>query len=99
LKSFSITARDRRINYIKEKLNSTKPSLTRPIPVTTYEAQMQSTESSMKKDELVLVIESLVGSLNETNRPQFQRLKSKRKDELLVILQQVRDIIGGKETD
>ena len=99
LKSFSITAQTRRINYIKAKLNSTKPLITRPIPITTDEAQMQSAESSMKKEELILVIESLIGSLNETNRPQFQGLKSKRKDELLVILQQVRDLTVGNETD
>ena len=99
MKSFSITARAQRINYIKAKLNSTKPLITRPIPITTDEAQMQSAESSMKKEELILVIESLIGSLNETNRPQFLGLKSKRKDELLVILQQVRDLTVGNETD
>lgn len=99
MKSFSITAQARRINYIKEKLNSTKPLTTRPIPITTDEAQIQSSESSMKKEELILVIGSLIGSLNETNRSQFQGLKSKRKDELLAILQQVRDLTDGNEID
>lgn len=99
MKSFSITARAQRINYIKEKLSSIKPLVTRPIPITIDEAQVQSAESSMKKEELILVIESLIGSLNETNCPQFQGLKSKRKDELLVILQQVRDLTNGNETN
>ena len=67
MKSFSKIAQDRRINYIKEKFNSTKPSFTRPIPITINDVRMQSAESSMKKEELVLVIESLIGSLNETN--------------------------------
>jgi len=39
-----------------------------PIPVTFNKVQLQSTESLMKKEELIFVIETLVGSLNETNR-------------------------------
>ncbi|CAG8679299.1 8646_t:CDS:1, partial [Scutellospora calospora] len=69
-------------------LNSKKPLITNPIPVTIDEEQIQSAESSMKKEELILVIESLIGTLNDANKPQFKGLKSKRKDELLVILQQ-----------
>ena len=101
MKSFSITAQARRINYIKEKLLSlTKSSrFCRPIPVTIEEVQSQSSESSMKKEELIIVIETLIGSLNETNRPQFQGLKSKRKDELLIILQQVRDLYNSNEIE
>ena len=53
----------------------------------------------MKKEELIFIIESLVGSLNETNRSQFQGLKSKKKDELLVILQQVQDLINLTNSD
>ncbi|CAG8671991.1 10270_t:CDS:1, partial [Racocetra fulgida] len=60
-----------------------------PISVTVDEEQIQSEESSMKKKELIVVIESLIGSLNETNRPQFRRLKIKKKEDLLIILQQV----------
>ena len=52
-----------------------------------------------EKKELILIIESLIGSLNDTNLPQFQGLKSKRKDELLVILQEVRDLTNGNETN
>jgi hypothetical protein len=100
MKKFSITARARRINYIKEKLTLTKPSgFFRPIPVTFNEMQLQSAESSMKKEELIVVIETLIGSLNETNRIQFQGLKSKRKDELLVILQQIRDLLNMTNSD
>ncbi len=51
----------------------------------------------MKKKELILVIESLIRSLNETNLPQLQGLKSKRKDELLIILQQVWDLASDNE--
>ncbi|CAG8824723.1 34595_t:CDS:2, partial [Racocetra persica] len=44
MKTFSITARAWRINYIKEKLNSKKPLVSHPIPVTVDEEQMQSEE-------------------------------------------------------
>jgi len=73
-------------------LSSTKPSRFRPIPVTADEAVLQVAESSMTKDELIVVIDSLIASLNETNRPQFRGLKSKKKEDLLIILQQVRDL-------
>ena len=69
MKSFSITAQAQRINYIKEKLSLKKPLVTRSIPVIIDEAQIQSAESSMKKEELILVIESLIRSLNDTNLP------------------------------
>ncbi|CAG8851327.1 32687_t:CDS:1, partial [Racocetra persica] len=55
-------------------------------------------ESSMKKKELIVVIESLIGSLNETNQPQFRELKAKKKEDLLIILQ-VRDLINNNEMD
>ncbi|CAG8622064.1 10197_t:CDS:2 [Funneliformis caledonium] len=97
LKSFSITAQGQLIKYIKEKLSSTKLLVTRPISVTIDKVQIQSAEHSMKKEKLILVIESLIRSLNKTNLSQLQGLKSKRKDELLIILQQVRDLAIGNE--
>ena len=49
----------------------------------------------MSKSEIILIIQSLIGSLNETNHPQFKGLASKSKEELLSILQQVKDIHSG----
>ena len=46
----------------------------------------------MTNKELILVIESLIGTLNEVNLPQFKGLKFKKKDELLLILQQVKEL-------
>ncbi|CAG8729774.1 5081_t:CDS:2, partial [Cetraspora pellucida] len=99
MKSFSTIAQAQHINYINEKLNSKKPLINKPIPITADEEQVQLAESSMKKKELILVIESLIGSLNDTNRSQFKGLKSKKKDELLVILQQVRELTNNNEAD
>jgi len=99
LKLFSITAQAQHINYIKEKFSFIKPLITRPIPVTIDEVQIQLAEYSMKKEELILVIKSLIRSLNETNLPQLQGLKSKKKDKLLIILQQVQDLASDNETN
>ena len=93
MKSFTSLARARRIDYIKEKLvGSTMSSRITPIPITVEEDERQSTESLMSKKELMSIIQSLIGSLNEVNRPQFKGLATKKKDDLLLILQQVRDL-------
>jgi hypothetical protein len=62
------------INYIKEKLISKKPlGITHPISVTTEEEEKQSEESSMSNRELILVIEPLIGTLNEINLPKWKK--------------------------
>ncbi|CAG8565947.1 6572_t:CDS:2 [Cetraspora pellucida] len=72
---------------------------TRHISVTLNEEQLQLAESSLKKEKIIFTIETLIGSLNEANRPQFKELKSKQKDELLIILQQVRDLYNATNAD
>jgi hypothetical protein len=49
----------------------------------------------MSNKELILVIWSLIGSLSETNHPQFKGIASKKRGELLLILQQIKDIHNG----
>ncbi|CAG8547406.1 5126_t:CDS:2 [Cetraspora pellucida] len=102
MKSFSYKARMQRISYIKSKfdlpiINSSE--LIWPIPVTFDEAQLQLAETSLKKEEIIFTIETLIGSLNEAKRPQFRGLKSKKKDELLTILQQLRDLHNMTNAD
>jgi hypothetical protein len=101
MKSFSSTAKAHRVDFIKEKLGSIKPSriITRIIPITLEEEEKQSSENSMSNRELILIIQSLIGSLNETNHSQFKGLASKKKEELLLILQQVKDIHNGAEVE
>ncbi|RIB03899.1 hypothetical protein C2G38_2223810 [Gigaspora rosea] len=79
MKSFSNKAQAQRINYIKGKFGLIKSEPTRSIPVTFDEAQLQSSESSLKKEEIVFAIENLIGSLNEAKRPQFRGLRTKKK--------------------
>ena len=85
-------------SYIKEKLSSKKQmGVAHPIPVTAEEEEKQLTEKFMSKKKLLLIIQTLLGSLNEANRPQFKGIKSKSKDDLLSILQQVKDIHNGND--
>jgi hypothetical protein len=100
MKSFTSLAQASRIDYIKKKLSSKEQmGVTHLIPVTADEEEKQSTESSMSKKELLSVIQTLLGSLNEANHPQFKRIKSKSKDELLSILQQVKDLYNGNDNN
>ena len=100
MKTFSSTAHFYRQNFIKKKLTSDKLPNTRPIPVTIEEEEKQSAVSSMSNNDLICIIQTLIESLNEANRPQFKGLKSKRKDELLQIFQRVQDLHNGiDETD
>jgi len=93
MKSFTNLAQDLCINFIKEKIISGKSSgIICPIPVTAEEEMKQSDEKSLSKNELLSVIQTLIGSLDQSNRPQLQGLKTKNKDQLLIILQQVQDI-------
>ncbi len=100
MKTFTFTAQALRINYIKEKLGSKKSSgIFRPIPVTVDEDEKYSAEQLMSRKELLNVIQVLVRSLNEANRPQFKNLSTKRKDELLLILQQLKDTQNDGELE
>ena len=100
MKSFTSLAQASRINYIKEKLSFKKPmGATHLIPVTIEEEEKQLTESSMSREGLLLTIQTLLGSLNEANRPQFKGIKSKSKDDLLSILQQVKELHNGNDSN
>jgi len=51
----------------------------------------------MKRTELLNVIRSLVGSLNEVDRPQPKGIRSKGNDDSLLILQQVKDLYNRSD--
>jgi hypothetical protein len=100
MKLFSSTACNRRQDYIKGKLSLNKSSEKfHPIPVTLEEEEKQSAANSLTKDELLHVIETLIGSLNETDRPQFRGLRTKSKTHLLSIFQKVQDLHNGNDID
>ncbi|CAG8747255.1 1944_t:CDS:1, partial [Dentiscutata heterogama] len=102
MRSFSHKAQMQRISYIKNKfdlpiINSSE--LIWPIPVTFDKVQLQLAKTSLKKEEIIFTIETLIESLNEAKRPQFRGLISKKKDELLTILQQLRDLHNMTNAD
>lgn len=98
MKSFSSSAQVLRIKYIEEKLTSNKLSrIIRPIPVTVTEEESQLTESSLTNREIILMIQSLVSSLDESVRPQIKSLNTKKKDDLLLILHQVQNLHNNSE--
>ena len=71
-----IKENEQTINRLEEgnnKLKAEKEKLNKEL----IEEEKQSEESSMTNRELILVIESLIGTLNEINLPQFKGLKSK----------------------
>ena len=49
------------------------------IPVTIDEEANQSTECSISIKELLSIIQTLLGSLNETNRPRFEWINQRIK--------------------
>ena len=87
MKSFTSLAWTCQVDYIKEKLTGSTRSfrITCHIPITVEEDERQSTESSMLNKELISIIQSLVGSLNEANHPQFKGLATKKKDDWLIV--------------
>jgi hypothetical protein len=100
MKSFSLIAKSYRIEFIKQKLGLTNSSkTTHIIPVTVEEEKRLLSENSMTNKKLISVIQSLTESLNETNRPQFKGLASKKKDELLLILQEVKNLHNNINND
>lgn len=93
LKDFSNLAKKARQEYIIEVFykKRTSPSF-RPIPVTRQEAIAQENEINMTRIEILRKIESLLEQMNESIRKQYHGIGSKKKSELLIILQEVRNL-------
>ncbi|RIB16872.1 hypothetical protein C2G38_2188862 [Gigaspora rosea] len=93
LKDFSNLACERRIKLINETFKSSKSnSSPRPIPITAQEAAAAMDEKNMTKKELLAIINSLLNSINTSDRPSYRGLPQKTNAELLEILQSIRDL-------
>ncbi|CAI2197696.1 9703_t:CDS:1, partial [Funneliformis geosporum] len=64
-----------------------------PIPITCREANLQQSETSLTKCEILTIINSLILSLNDLDQLRFQSLSSKSHDNLLNILQEIKNIL------
>ncbi|RIB06741.1 hypothetical protein C2G38_2147907 [Gigaspora rosea] len=97
---FSEIARMKRIEFIKAKLIEKTPlGIWRPIPVTCEEAELQKSESSLKKSQILSIINSLTPSLGDLDRSRFRGLSNKSREDLVDILQEIRNILAGNSID
>jgi len=95
MERFSEIARMKRIEFIKAKLiKKTSLGIWHPIPVTCEEADLQKTEGSLKKVEILSIINSLTPFLGDLDRSRFRGLSSKSRADLVNILQEVRNILA-----
>lgn len=98
LKNFSDLACERRIEFINNTFKDNKPiSLLRPIPITTQEAAAATNEENMTKGELLTIINSLLNSLNDSNRPKYRGLQQKTRNQLRDILQSIKDLKNDQD--
>ena len=72
MERFSEIARMKRIEFIKAKLiKKTSLGIWHPIPVTREEADIQKTESSLTKSQILSIINSLTPFLGDLDRSHF----------------------------
>ncbi|KAF0536867.1 hypothetical protein F8M41_009001 [Gigaspora margarita] len=90
MKLFSALAQKKRQIFLKNTLlHKTNTSTWQAIPVTEQEAEALKNENIMKKEELILVINSIFISLPELQQSKYTNLKNRTKATLLAILQEI----------
>ncbi|RIB30927.1 hypothetical protein C2G38_2026430 [Gigaspora rosea] len=94
---FSDLACERRIAFIKETFENNKPSLPQPIPVTEQEEEAAMSEEKMSKAELLATINSLLASINISDRSKYHGLQQKNCNQLREILQSIRDLQDNQD--
>ncbi|RIB16285.1 hypothetical protein C2G38_2038690 [Gigaspora rosea] len=93
LKNFRDLACERRIKFINETFKENRPNHSlRPIPVTAQEEAAAMDEANMSKEELLLIINSLLNSVNISDHPKYHGLKQRNRTQLQEILQNIRDL-------
>ncbi|CAG8644405.1 6718_t:CDS:2, partial [Dentiscutata heterogama] len=65
-----------------------------PIPITCEEADHQKNESSLKKSEILSIINSLISSLDNSDHSHFRSLLNKSCNDLINILQEIRSVLA-----
>ncbi|RHZ57721.1 hypothetical protein Glove_384g15 [Diversispora epigaea] len=93
MKNFTEIACMKRIEFIGERLNK-KTLFWHSIPITCEEANLQKSESSLTKSQILSIINSLIPSLDDSDRLRFRSLSNKSRDELINILQKIRNLLA-----
>lgn len=96
LKDFTNIAKKARENYIIEVFYKNKPAFSfKPIPVTKEESIAQEHEANLTKAEILCKIQSLLEQMSENIQQKYHAIKSKNKNDLLNILQEVRFLFNA----
>ncbi|CAI2195188.1 17570_t:CDS:1, partial [Funneliformis geosporum] len=84
----------KRTKFIKAVLiDKSQLGIWHPILIIREEANLQQSETSLTKSEILTIINSLILFLNDSDQLSFQSLLSKSHDNLLNILQKIRNIL------
>jgi len=79
--------------------NNNPASLFGPIPITKQEATAQENEATQSKAEIILKRETLLEQVSESIQKKYGRIKYKRREELLKILEEVRFLFNSESPD
>ncbi|KAF0559384.1 hypothetical protein F8M41_006138 [Gigaspora margarita] len=92
---FSEIASMKRIEFIRANfINKIPLGIWHPISITYEEAELQKNESSLKKSEILSIINLLTPSLGDLDRSHFRGLSKKSHENLVNILQEIRNILA-----
>ncbi len=85
----------KKIEFIKAKLiKKTSLDIWHPISITREEANLQKTESSLTRSQILSIINSLIPFLDDLDRSCFRGLLNKPRIDLVNILQEIRNILA-----
>ena len=94
--NFTKFAKKARQEYIIEVFyNNNSAPLVRPVPITKQESIAQEDEANMSKAEIICKIETYLEQVSENTRKRYSGIKSKRRDQLLKMLEEVRFILNS----
>lgn len=95
MKRFSQIAQTKRIDFIKARLmKNISLGAWQPIPITSEDANNQKDENLLTKSQLISIINSLIPLLNDLERSRFRDLSNKSREDLVNILQEVRNMLS-----
>ncbi|CAG8843995.1 25503_t:CDS:1, partial [Gigaspora margarita] len=77
MKSFSVLVQKKRQTFIKNTLLQKTKTVRQAIPVTEQEAETLKNETTMKKEELISIINSILVSFSESQYLKYTNLKNK----------------------
>ncbi|CAG8517850.1 12308_t:CDS:2 [Dentiscutata heterogama] len=77
--------------------NNKQSLLPRPIPITAQKEEAAISKENMKKDDLLVFINSLLNSINISDRPKYRGLKQKTRSQLLEILQSIKNLYNDQD--